>query len=243
MAVPVRGRRGAVRGRRDRLRRFLPGELAARGPRGPGALHEVPQGRGLASEPIKAVYLSLYLLPALLILFGAVWLSLYLARRITTPLRLVAEGAERIAAGERGVRVDFPSGDDEFTALIASFNRMSERLARSEEEVEHSRAGLTRKNQELEERRRLMETVLETVGTGVVVVDAEGTVTAVNAAACRLLDLDGGVGGAAALEEALPGAGPRRDRGAGAAAAVRARGAPGARGRAARGAAATATSR
>src|SRR5439155_20294350 len=57
-----------------------------------------------------------------------------------------------------------------------------------------------------EERRRLMETVLETVGTGVVVVDAEGTVTAVNAAAIRLLDLDpAGVGHP--LDEALPGAG------------------------------------
>ena len=129
-------------------------------------------------EPIKAALLSLYLFPALLILFGAVWLALYLARRITTPLRLVAEGAERIAAGERGVRVEFPSSDDEFQALIASFNRMSERLARSEEEVAHSREGLTRKNQELEERRRLTETVLETVGTGVLVTDAYGHVTA-----------------------------------------------------------------
>ena len=91
--------------------------------------------------------------PACCILFGAVWLSLYLARRITTPLRLVAEGAERIAAGERGVRVDFPPATTSSPRLIASFNRMSERLARSEEEVEHTRAGLTRKNQELEERR------------------------------------------------------------------------------------------
>ena len=124
----------------------------------------------------------------------------------------MAEGAERIASGERGVRVDFPSGDDEFTALIASFNRMSERLARSEEEVEHTRAGLTRKNQELEERRRLMETVLETVGTGVVVVDAEGTITALNAAACRLLDVDGGPGRAARSTDALAGPGPRGDR-------------------------------
>ncbi len=141
-------------------------------------------------DPIIAFYLSIYLFAALFILFGAVWLSLYLARRITAPLRLVAEGAERIAAGERGVRVDFSSGNDEFTALIASFNRMSERVARSEEEVEFSRTGLSRKNQELEERRRLMETVLETVGTGVVVVDAEGTLTAQNAAACRLLDIE-----------------------------------------------------
>jgi two-component system nitrogen regulation sensor histidine kinase NtrY len=143
-------------------------------------------------EPILSFYRSLYLFPALLILFGAVWLALYLSRRITTPMRLVAEGAERIAAGQRGVRVDFPTGSEEFRALIASFNRMSERLARSEEEVEFSRAGLVRKNQELEERRRLTDTVLETVGTGVVVVDEEGAVTAVNAAAQRLLELEPG---------------------------------------------------
>ncbi len=93
-------------------------------------------------EPILAFYRSLYLFPALLLLFGAVWLALYLARRITTPLRLVGEAAERIAAGERGARVDFSTGSDEFRALIGSFNRMSERLARSEEEVEFSRAGL-----------------------------------------------------------------------------------------------------
>jgi two-component system nitrogen regulation sensor histidine kinase NtrY len=142
-------------------------------------------------EPILSFYRSLYLFPALLILFGAVWLALYLARRITSPLRLVAQGAERIAAGQRGVRVDFPSGSEELRALIASFNRMSERLARTEEEVEFGRAGLLRKNQELEERRKLTETVLETVGTGVLVMDEEGTVTAANAAAQRLLELDG----------------------------------------------------
>jgi two-component system nitrogen regulation sensor histidine kinase NtrY len=86
--------------------------------------------------------------------------------------------------------VDFPAGNDEFAALISSFNRMSERLARSQEEVGQGRAGLTRKNVELEERRRLTDTVLETVGTGIVVVDAEGATTAVNAAARHLLELE-----------------------------------------------------
>jgi two-component system nitrogen regulation sensor histidine kinase NtrY len=157
-------------------------------------------------EPIKALYLSTYLFWALLVLFGAVWLSLYLSRRITTPLHQVAQGAERIAAGERGVRVDFPSGSQEFQALIGSFNRMSERLARTEEEVEFNRSGLLRKNQELEQRRRLMETVLETVGTGVVVTDAGGTVTVVNAAAGPLLGLDASQIGRP-LEEALRGPG------------------------------------
>ncbi len=189
VAAPVRAPDGTVTGVVI-VSTLLPASVAAEASEVQERYTKFRQAQALRG-PIKAVYLSLYLLPALLILFGAVWLSLYLARRITTPLRLVAEGAERIAAGGRGVRVDFPAGDEEFSALIASFNRMSERLARSEEEVEHSRAGLTRKNTELEERRRLMETVLETVGTGVVVVDAEAAVTAINAAAAGLLELRG----------------------------------------------------
>ncbi len=193
VAVPVHDAGGTPAGAVV-VSSFVTAEVAS-------AMHEVREGytkfrkTQTYREPILAFYRSLYLFPALLILFGAVWLALYLARRITTPLRLVAEGAERIASGERGVRVDFPTGSDEFRALIGSFNRMSERLARSEEEVEFSRAGLVRKNQELEERRRLTETVLETVGTGVVVVDQEATVTAVNAAARTLLELDAGTAG------------------------------------------------
>src|SRR5262245_3599738 len=94
VAVPVRDAAGQSVGAVI-VSGFLSGELA-------GEAHEV-QERYLkfrkahaARRPILAFYLSLYLLPALLILFGAVWLALYLARRITTPLRLVAEGAERI---------------------------------------------------------------------------------------------------------------------------------------------------
>jgi two-component system, NtrC family, nitrogen regulation sensor histidine kinase NtrY len=193
VAAPVRGARGQPEGAVV-VSNFIPAEAAS-------AVRDVREGytkfrkTQTYREPILAFYRSLYVFPVLLILFGAVWLALYLARRITTPLRLVAEGAERIASGERGVRVDFPTGSEEPRALIASFNRMSERLARSEEEVEFSRAGLLRKNKELEERRRLTDTVLETVGTGVVVVDQEATVTAANAAAQRLLELDGAVVG------------------------------------------------
>ncbi len=187
-AVPVRDAAGAVRGAVI-VSTLLP-EVAAAEAREVQDHYTKFRKAQASREPIKALYLSLYLLPALVVLFGAVWLALYLSRRITTPLRMVAEGAERIAAGQRGVRVEFPSGDEEFTALIASFNRMSERLARSEEEVDRTRAGLTRKNDELEERRQLMEAVLETVGTGVAMVDATGTVTALNAAACRMLDVE-----------------------------------------------------
>ncbi len=203
-AVPIRGAGGRAAGA-VLVSSFLSGDVAADAREVQESYSKFKKTETF-KEPIKAVYLSVYVLAALMILFGAIWMALYLSRRITTPLRLVAEGAERIAAGDRGVRVDFPSGDDEFTALIASFNRMSERLARSEEEVEYSRNGLTRKNQELEERRRMMETVLETVGTGIVVVDGEGTTTAMNAAACRLLELDAQAVGQS-IDKALAGAG------------------------------------
>jgi two-component system nitrogen regulation sensor histidine kinase NtrY len=204
VAVPIGAAGGKARGVVV-VSTFLPGAVAAEA-REVQERYTKFRKTEAYKGPIKAVYLSLYLFAALLILFGAVWLSLYLARRITTPLRMVAEAAERIATGERGVRVDFRSSDDEFTALIASFNRMSERLARSEEEVEHSRWDLIRNNRELEERRRLMETVLETVGTGILVVDAEGTTTAINAAGCRLLDVDAAAVGRP-LEELATGRG------------------------------------
>jgi two-component system nitrogen regulation sensor histidine kinase NtrY len=180
---------------------FLPGEVARSAREVEEGYVKYQQAKG-AKEPIKALYVALYLLPALLVLFGGVWLALYMASRITTPLRLVAVGTERIASGERGVRVEFPTGNDEFGALIGSFNKMSERLARSEEELEYSREGLERKNRELEGRQRLMEAVLETIGMGVVVVDASAGITTLNPGASRLLDIDSSALGHG-LEEVL----------------------------------------
>ncbi len=143
-----------------------------------------------ARGPISSLYISLFLFPALLTLVGASWLPFVLARRFARPVRNVALAAERIAAGERGVRVEKDETDEEFVKLIQAFNLMSERLARSEEEVDFSRSDLTRKNLEIDERRRLMETVLETIGAGVLVVNGDQKVQRVNSAASRLLGGD-----------------------------------------------------
>ena len=105
-AVPVRDQAGSVLGAVV-VSTVLPEPVAADAREVEASYTKFRKAEAFR-EPIKAVYFSLYLLQALFILFGAVWLALYLARRITTPLRLVAEGAERIAAGERGVRVEFP---------------------------------------------------------------------------------------------------------------------------------------
>lgn len=190
VALPLRAPDGSVRGALV-VASYSPRELAAETREVQERYTKFRKAQAF-KEPIKAVYLSIYALAALLVLFGAVWLSMYLARRITVPLRLVSEGAERIASGERGVRVDFPAGGDEFATLIESFNRMSGRLQESEAEIERSRQGLAQKNAELEARQRLFEIVLESVGTGVLVVAADGTLQAVNVAAQRLLALAAG---------------------------------------------------
>jgi two-component system nitrogen regulation sensor histidine kinase NtrY len=57
---------------------------------------------------------------------------------------------------------------------------------------------LERKNTELEDRRRYIETILQRIATGVVSIGPDGAITTVNAAASRLLGLDGVVGRPAA---------------------------------------------
>ena len=49
--------------------------------------------------PLQGVYLAIYLMVALLILVSATWFGLYMAKRITRPVQLLAEGARAIGAG------------------------------------------------------------------------------------------------------------------------------------------------
>jgi two-component system nitrogen regulation sensor histidine kinase NtrY len=79
--------------------------------------------------------------------------------------------------------------DDEIGTLVDSFNRMTGDLAASQAKVEETYRDLQAKHTEMEQRRRYTETVLETVATGVVSLDADGRITTINGAAERLLGL------------------------------------------------------
>jgi two-component system sensor histidine kinase BaeS len=61
----------------------------------------------------------------------ALAISLLLAARIAASIRRLASAAQRVAGGERGVRVSL-SGADELRQLSASFNTMTETLERAE---------------------------------------------------------------------------------------------------------------
>jgi two-component system nitrogen regulation sensor histidine kinase NtrY len=121
----------------------------------------------------------------LLILFGAIWMGSYLAKRITRPVQMLAAAAREIGAGHLDQRVE-PQSNDEFGALTEAFNTMAGELAATRRKVERSTLELERKNIEVEGRRRYIETILQRIATGVVSIDAAGVVTMVNGAAARL---------------------------------------------------------
>src|SRR5437763_7856651 len=175
---------------------YLTGELAKRSRRMTQAFEDYRQMRVL-KQPLAGVYLSFFLMVTLLILFGATWMGSYLAKRITRPVQLLSAAAREIGAGHLDQHIE-PQSNDEFGALVDAFNTMAGELETSRRRVERSTVELERKHQEVEGRRRYIETILERIATGVVSVDAGGTITTVNGAAARLLSLDRSIVGQAA---------------------------------------------
>jgi two-component system nitrogen regulation sensor histidine kinase NtrY len=166
----------------------LTGELATESRRIISAYENYTRLRVL-SRPLQGMYLSLFLMMTLMILVSATWMGLYLAKRITRPVHMLAEGAREIGAGHLDHRIE-PETRDEFGSLIEAFNSMAGELATSQRKLERSRVDLERKNLQLDERRRYIETVLERIATGVVSIGADGRVETINGAALRLLDVD-----------------------------------------------------
>jgi two-component system, NtrC family, nitrogen regulation sensor histidine kinase NtrY len=123
----------------------------------------------------KNVALMTLVLITTLVIFSSVWLTLYVARTIADPIRQLAEATERIKAGDLSYRTDV-IGDDELAALAISFNEMTAELQQS--------------NASLDERRRYIEAILQSLSAGVISLDENANVTTINEAAMKLLRID-----------------------------------------------------
>ena len=148
----------------------------------------------LLKQPLKGTYILIFSFLTLLIVFSATWFGLYLARGITEPVQMLAEGTRAVAAGNLDYRVQVRA-DDEIGVLVDSFNRMTADLASSQTKLRETYRDLQAKHEEVEQRRHYTETVLEAVATGVLSLDPAGHITTINGAAERML----GVTGATAL--------------------------------------------
>jgi len=197
-AMPIRGSaQGPVRGVVI-ASHYLPRDFVARA-RGMTSAFEGYQQLRVLKGPVTGVYVSFFLMLTLMILVGATWMGLYMAKRITRPVQLLATAAHEIGAGRFDYRVEIQS-HDEFGALAEAFNVMAGDLATSREQLERSAVDLERRHHEVESRRRYVETVLERIATGVLSVDAAGRIRTGNSAARRLLGIDADVSGQRAAD-------------------------------------------
>ncbi|RKF15450.1 PAS domain-containing sensor histidine kinase [Roseovarius spongiae] len=123
----------------------------------------------------------LYLGFAVILILASVWLGLWFAERLARPVGRLTSAAQRVGEGDLDTQVREEEGNDEIAQLSTYFNQMTRQL-------KAQRARLLTNTEQIERRRRLFDSVLGSVSSGVVGLDAKGRVTFVNRAAERLLD-------------------------------------------------------
>jgi two-component system nitrogen regulation sensor histidine kinase NtrY len=123
----------------------------------------------------------LYLGFAVILILAAIWLGMWFAERLSRPVGRLTSAAQRVGEGDLDIRVREEGGGDEIAMLSTYFNQMTRQL-------KGQRERLLANTQQIERRRRLFDSVLGSVSSGVVGLDAKGRVAFVNRAAERLLD-------------------------------------------------------
>lgn len=131
---------------------------------------------------LKASQTSLFLAMTLAILFTTLWTSIYASRRITVPIKALAEATGKLAGGGYGHMVEV-AATDEVGRLIESFNAMSGQLA-------EQRRALTDTNRRLDNERAYLFTVLDSVSAGIIAFTGGFEVLSINRAALEILQIE-----------------------------------------------------
>ncbi len=122
----------------------------------------------------------IYLGFAVILILAAIWLGLWFAEGLSRPVGRLVTASQRVGAGDLDVRVIEDEGDDEISQLGMYFNQMTTQLKVQRDELLDT-------NRQIERRRRLFDSVLGSVTSGVVGLDARGRVDFANRSAQRLL--------------------------------------------------------
>lgn len=135
---------------------------------------------------VRNTFILMLLLITVVVFFSSVWLALFLSKQITRPVEALADAMDKIAAGKYDHRVALIT-TGEMAELVQSFNHMAADLETSRRLAESSSAQVIAANLAIEERRRELETIIETIPSGVVTLDGTGTVLQSNRAFAVLM--------------------------------------------------------
>jgi nitrogen fixation/metabolism regulation signal transduction histidine kinase len=137
------------------------------------------QERALAREGLRRMYIGTLTLTLFLAVVGAVLLAVLFGNQLARPLLVLADGVRQVAGGDlRPTAV--VQGKDELGGLTRSFAVMTQQLADARGAVEKTMG-------ELDAARSNLQTILDNLTSGVIVLDARGIVLSTNPGATRVL--------------------------------------------------------
>lgn len=137
------------------------------------------QERSLARGGLRRMYIGTLTLSLFLAVFGAVLLAVLLGNQITRPLLVLAEGVREVAQGNLSPKAALQS-NDELAGLTRSFAMMTQQVADARTAVERSMA-------DVDTARGKLQTILDNLTAGVIVLNERGDVLSCNPGATRIL--------------------------------------------------------
>ena len=137
------------------------------------------QERALGRQGLRRMYIGTLTLSLFLAIFGAVLLAILLGNQLAKPLLLLAAGVREVAAGDLSPK-PILMGKDELGGLTRSFAEMTQQLADARDAVDRSMG-------QVSAARANLQTILDTLTAGVIVLDDDGRILTSNPGATRIL--------------------------------------------------------
>lgn len=137
------------------------------------------QERALGSRGLRRMYIGTLSLSLFLAVFGAELLAALLGRQLARPLLTLADGMRQVAAGDLRPKPEL-QGRDELDGLTRSFAEMTRQLA-------DARAALNGALSDVDAARAHLQTILDNLTAGVIVLSDAGIIISSNPSAARIL--------------------------------------------------------
>jgi nitrogen fixation/metabolism regulation signal transduction histidine kinase len=137
------------------------------------------QERALGREGLRTMYIGTLTLSLFLAVFGAVLLAALLGNQLGRPLLMLARGVSDVAAGDLSPKPTL-QGSDELDGLTRSFALMTQQLS-------DARAALDKTMMQVHTSRANLQTILDNLTAGVIVLDEHGIIQSSNPGATRIL--------------------------------------------------------
>ena len=140
------------------------------------------QERAIARSGLKRMYIGTLTLSLFLAVFGAVLLAVLLGNQIARPLLVLTEGVSQVAAGDLTPKLAM-QGNDELGGLTRAFAAMTQQLS-------DARFTVQRSMEQVDSARANLQTILDNLTSGVMVLQADGAIRSSNPGAARILQVD-----------------------------------------------------